>query len=475
MGQAFLPATANSRLWQLLYNVETENNKMNRFGKYTVQYPHLVRLGVPITVGQLGTIILGFADTLMIGHHSLQELAAASFVTNMFTLALLFGLGFSYGLTPIIGKLYGQEKKSEIGAALKNGLAAGAVLTLVLMGAMGLLYLNLSNLGQPEELLPLMRPYFIVNLISIPFVIGFNTFKQFYDGKTETVVPMTVMICGNLLNIIGNYLLIYGKLGLPEWGLFGAGVSTMVSRLFMCLMLVILFFRPRYLAYRRGFMQASVNTKDFVYQNKQGWPLALQLGMETAAFSLSSVMVGWIGTVPLAAHQVMLTISQLGYMLYYGMAAAVAIRVSYYHGQKNYANADNTASAGLQLILLMGVAISIPIFFFRHVIGGLFTNSNEVVGMVSLTIIPFIIYQFGDGMQSNYANALRGLSNVKPLMFVAFVAYFVITLPLGYFFGICLGGGLVGIWSAFPFGLTIAGVLYWLFFRRTLRREARLI
>jgi len=105
----------------------------------------------------------------------------------------------------------------------------------------------------------------------------------------------------------------------------------------------------------------------------------------------------------------------------------------------------------------------------------LFTNSNEVVGMVSLTIIPFIIYQFGDGMQSNYANALRGLSNVKPLMFVAFVAYFVITLPLGYFFGICLGGGLVGIWSAFPFGLTIAGVLYWLFFRRTLRREARLI
>ena len=186
-------------------------------------------------------------------------------------------------------------------------------------------------------------------------------------------------------------------------------------------------------------------------------------------------MVGWIGTVPLAAHQVMLTISQLGYMLYYGMAAAVAIRVSYYHGQKSYANADNTASAGLQLILLMGVAISIPIFLFRHVIGGLFTNSNEVVGMVSLTIIPFIIYQFGDGMQSNYANALRGLSNVKPLMFVAFVAYFVITLPLGYFFGICLGGGLVGIWSAFPFGLTIAGVLYWLFFRRTLRREARLI
>lgn len=159
---------------------------MNSFGKYAAQYPHLVRLGVPITVGQLGTIVLGFADTLMIGHHSLQELAAASFVTNMFTLALLFGLGFSYGLTPIIGRLYGQGKAHEIGVALKTGLAAGAVLTLALIAVMSLLLLNLSNLGQPEELLSLMRPYFIVNLVSIPFVIGFNTFKQFFDGISRT-------------------------------------------------------------------------------------------------------------------------------------------------------------------------------------------------------------------------------------------------------------------------------------------------
>ncbi|MBF1555625.1 MATE family efflux transporter [Segatella salivae] len=443
--------------------------------KYTAQYPYLVRIGVPITIGQLGVIVLGFADTLMIGHHSLQELAAASFVTNMFTLALLFGLGFSYGLTPIIGKLYGQGKKGEIGAALKVGLASGAVLALVLMLAMGLLYLNIGRLGQPEELLSLMRPYFVVNFVSIPFVVLFNTMKQFYDGKTETIVPMMVMIIGNVLNIIGNYLLIYGKLGLPEWGLFGAGVSTFLSRVFMSFVLVILFFRRRYSAYRRGLFEAKVSRKDFIYQNKQGWPLALQMGMETAAFSLSSVMVGWIGTVSLATHQVMLTISQLGYMLYYGMAAAVAIRVSYYHGQKDYANCNTTARAGMQLILLMAVVVSIPIFCFRNVIGGLFTDSQEVIGMVSLTIIPFIIYQFGDGMQANYANALRGLSNVKPLMLVAFLAYFVITLPLGYVFGIVFNGGLVGIWSAFPFGLTVAGVLYRLYFQKTLRKEERLM
>ena len=203
------------------------------FQKYTVQYPALIRLGVPITIGQLGTIVLGFADTLMIGHHSLPELAAASFVTNMFTLALLFGLGFSYGLTPIIGRFYGQSKPEAIGGALKNGLAAGSVLTLILLAVMTTLYLNLDRLGQPAELLRFMRPYFLINLVSIPFVIGFNTFKQFFDGTSNTVTSMVVMITGNVLNIAGNYIFIYGHLGCPEMGLFGAGLSTMLSRVFI--------------------------------------------------------------------------------------------------------------------------------------------------------------------------------------------------------------------------------------------------
>lgn len=445
------------------------------FQKYTAQYPALIRLGVPITIGQLGTIVLGFADTLMIGHHSLPELAAASFVTNMFTLALLFGLGFSYGLTPIIGRFYGQSKPEAIGGALKNGLVAGSVLTLILLAIMTTLYLNLDRLGQPAELLQFMRPYFLINLVSIPFVIGFNTFKQFFDGTSNTVTSMVVMIVGNLLNIAGNYIFIYGHLGCPEMGLFGAGLSTMLSRVFMCLALVVLFFvHPRNQRYRHGFFSQSVNRHDFLYQNKQGWPLALQMGMETAAFSLSSVMVGWIGTTALAAHQVMLTISQLGYMLYYGMSAAVAIRVSNFHGQHNYQQAETVAHAGFQLILCMAVTISIPIFLFRNSIGALFTSSAEVVNIVSLTIIPFIIYQFGDGMQSNYANALRGLSHVRPLMVVAFVAFFVISLPLSYVMGIWLRGGLVGIWSSFPVGLTTAGLLYWWSFRRAIRKAKSL-
>ena len=148
------------------------------------------------------------------------------------------------------------------------------------------------------------------------------------------------------------------------------------------------------------------------------------------------------------------------------MSAAVAIRVSNFHGQHDYQRAETVAHAGFQLILCMAVAISIPIFLCRNSIGALFTSSAEVVNLVSLTIIPFIIYQFGDGMQSNYANALRGLSHVRPLMVVAFVAFYVM--------GIWLRGGLVGIWSSFPVGLTTAGLLYWWSFRRAIRKAKSL-
>ena len=439
---------------------------------FSSHYKSLCYLGIPIVVGQLGTIVLGFADTLMIGWHSTEELAAASFVTNLFTLVLLFALGFSYSLTPIVGNLFGQGQPERIGGMVKNSLLANAVVAILLMVVMGIVYGSIEHLGQPLELIPLMKPYFIVNLISIPFVVCFNTFKQFYDGITRTQTSMYIMIAGNIMNIIGNYMLIYGKMGLPEMGLLGAGLSTLFSRIFMAVAITVIFvLSPREAAYRKGFKTQKLNKDDYCRLNRLGLPLALQLGMETAAFSLSSVMVGWIDTTSLAAHQVVLTISQLFYMVYYGMASAVSIRVSYFHGQKDWTALHATTVAGFRLILAMAGIVSIPILFARTSIGNLFTDSPEVTNLVATAIIPLIIYQFGDGMQCTYANALRGISHVKPLAIIAFISYFLISLPLGYLLGIRLHYGLVGIWSAFPFGLTTAGILYYLSFQKKFRQE----
>lgn len=431
-------------------------------------YKELIRLGVPIMVGQLGMIILSLADTAMVGRYGTESLGAASFVNNMFNLVIIFSTGFSYGLTPVVGGYYGRGEHASVGRVLKNALGINFLASLVLMLIMYVLYMNLHRLGQPDELLPLMRPYYLTLLVSLVFVLLFNAFKQFADGITDTVTSMYLLLGGNLLNIIGNWLLIYGKLGFPEMGLLGAGISTLVSRILMLVAFVAVFFlSDRYETYRKGFSEARFNKADFRLLGEMGLPVGFQMGMETASFSLSTIMVGWLGTVALAAHQVMLTVGQLGFMVYYGMAAAVAVRTSAFHGKGDMLEVRNTADAGFRLILAMAVAVSIFMLLFRNVIGHAFTDNKEVIALVAQLVIPFVVYQFGDGMQCNYSNALRGISDVKMVTWYAFIAYFLISLPSGYLFGFVFDLGLLGIWLSFPLGLTSAGLLFLLRFRRS--------
>lgn len=237
-------------------------------------------------------------------------------------------------------------------------------------------------------------------------------------------------------------------------------------------------FNPRSLEVQRqvvikeGFVHSKINRADFIYLNKLGWPIALQMGMETASFSLSAIMVGWIGTTALAAHQIMLAISQVCFMMYYGMGAAVAVRVSNFNGQNDRVNVRRTAYSGFHIMLGIALIGALPIFLLRHQLGGWFSDSQAVSVTVAQLIIPFIVYQFGDGLQINFANALRGIADVKPMMYIAFIAYFLISLPAGYFFGFVMDWGIVGIWMAFPFGLTTAGIMYYLRFRsRTLEKH----
>lgn len=341
-----------------------------------------------------------------------------------------------------------------------------------MMALLTVFYFNLGNIGQPDELLPYMRPYFLVLLASLPFVMLFNAFKQFTDGITETRTSMWILLSGNALNIVGNYLLIYGKLGLPELGVVGAGLSTLLSRVMMVVIFLAVFLGKRsFRRYRVGFFGKGWSRRLVLRLNQLGWPIALEMGMETASFSLSIIMVGWLGTIALASHQVMTTISQFTFMVYYGLGAAVAVRTSYFHGQRDMTNTRHTVVAGLHVMVALEVLLAGIIFLLRNHIGGWFTDSAEVSRTVITLMLPFFIYQFGDGMQINYANALRGIADVKPLVVIAFIAFFVISLPVGYFCGFVLGYGLMGVWMAFPFGLTSAGVMMWWRFRRKMQLE----
>ncbi len=438
-------------------------------------YKSLLLLGIPIVIGQLGTIVLGLADTLMIGHHSAIELGAAGFVNNMFNLAIIFSTGFAYGLTPVVGRLFGQNRPLRVGETLKSSLLANTVVAALVCAVLVALYISLPYIGQPDELLPYIRPYFLILLVSIPFVLWFNGFKQFTDGITDTKTSMWILLGGNVLNIVGNYLLIFGKCGLPEMGLTGAGISTLASRILMTVAYLILFFGTnRYQKYREGFRLGWIRKSDFIRLNRLGWPIAMQMGMETASFSLSAVMVGWLGSTELASYQIMIAISQVCFMVYYGMGAAVSIRISNFAGQRDWPNVKQTARTGFHLILLIMLVSCTAIYLLRNQLGGWFTDDTAVSAMVAQVVIPFLIYQFGDGLQINYANALRGIADVRLMMVFAFIAYFIISLPLGYLFAFVCRWGITGIWMAFPFGLTSAGIMYWIRFRYKTQKEIKL-
>lgn len=440
---------------------------------YKKHFLLITRLGFPIVVAQLGTIVTGFADTIMVGQYGTNELSAAGFTNNVFGLIIYFLLGFSYSTTPVVGAFYGQGRYADAARSLKESLLANMGTCAAVVALMAVLYFNLHLLGQPEELLPLIAPYYLVVLASMPFVSAFNALKQFCDGVGDTKMPMWVMIGGNVMNIIGNYLLIFGKLGCPELGLVGAGVATLIARVMMVVAIIVLILTSRrYAMYREG-LRMRVTADGVKHLTRKGLPVGLQLCMEASAFSLCGVMMGWLGAVPLAAHQVMCTISTLCFMVYYGIGAAVAIRISHFRGQGQWTEVRRVAGVGLTMTLATGLILSVLIFVLRYPIASMFTTSDEVVRVVVALIAPMMVYQIGDCIQIVYANSLRAIEDVKMMMMYAFIAYILVSIPLSYLFAFTLGMGPEGIWWAFPFGLTTAGVLFLTRFNKTTRQKCR--
>ena len=320
---------------------------MSYFTPYKEHYKALIRLGIPIVIGQIGIVVVGLADNMMVGQYATLDLAAASFVNSAFNIPILFGLGFSYGLTPLVGQFFGRHDKYHVGQLLRNSLLVNLFIGLLLTLAMTVVWFNIDRLGQPEELLPLIRPYFLLQLASLVFVMLFNSFKQFADGITDTKTPMYIMISANLVNIAGNYILIYGKFGLPALGVVGAGISTLTARILMFVAFAVLFYRNlRYRRYLVGYKRGKYNFTDILSLNKMGWMVGLQMGLETALFSITGIMIGWLGSIALAAHQVMVAISTLGFMIYYGVGAAVSVRVSNYFGRQELLHVRRTTMAG---------------------------------------------------------------------------------------------------------------------------------
>ncbi len=422
-------------------------------------------------LGQACVIILAFADNIMIGWHSVNELAASSFVNNVMNFFILTELGFASGMTPIIGAFHGNGNVKGVGTTVRNGLLVNGIIGLIGLALLAVIYLFIDSFGQEPELLPLIRPYFVIVGISIIFALGFNVLKQFTDGICKPVVSMLFLMGGNVLNIFGNWVLIYGKLGCPELGLMGAGLSTLISRILMLLCFVLYIFKSeQFKAYAQAIKEALFSRVKMRHIFNMGYPVAIQMGLEASTFSFSAIMVGWISVTALAAHQVAITISQLFFLMMQGLSFALSILVSNCYGTKDYAGIHAYVKRGILMIFGTSLSLSILLYIFRYPAVGMFTDSPEVAEIAVVLFYVLFAYQIGDGIQLCFANVLRGLQDVKPIMYAAFVSYYLIAIPVAYVLGFKAGLGAVGVWLGFPIGLTLAGLFFYARYRSDMRR-----
>ena len=436
-------------------------------------YIKILKLGFPILIGQIGMILVGFADTKMLGLYSTEALASASFVNNLFNVCIFACIGFTYGVTPLVGALYGQKRTNRIGEIVKNALLLNVVFTLIVSAIMVIVYLNLDHLGQPEELLPLIRPYYLIFLSGLIPISVFNVFAQWSYGINRTKMPMWIILCANAFNIFGNWILIYGNLGCPELGLNGAGYSTLISRL-ICPIVIILVFccNKTYTGYKSGFQKGTIKWEDLKVVAKTSFPVSLQMTFESGSFTGSAVMAGWLGAIQLAALQVILVLGTLGFCVYYSLASAVAVVVSNDAGDNDTRAMRKTAFAGYHVLLVCATIASVIFFVFGRPLLEQFTQDPAVEEVAIALIIPLILYQYADATQINFSNALRGTSKVLPMIWIAFVSYIVVGLPATYILGFTLNLELYGIVLSYTVSLLSAATLFLIFFLRATRRTS---
>lgn len=431
------------------------------------------QLAYPVMLSNLGHVMMGVADSVMVGHVNATSLAAAGLANVVFNVLMLFGIGVSYTITPLVASADGAGNKNDIIETLRHGLVINIANSIILAATVYFCRGLLHYIDQPPEVVTFSIPYLsIVTFSLIPMLI-FQTFKQFVEGLSNTRIAMIIIIVSNLVNIGLNYIMIYGHAGFPAMGLNGAGWATFCSRIFMAASFAgYVYIAPRFRQYRQGFSLGKYSRSLFNKMLHLGVPSGVQFIFEVAAFDFSLVMMGWIGTTTQAAHQIAINLATVSYMTTAGLAAAATIRVSYFLGKKDFSNLRTAAYTLLVMAIAMMTAWAVLFIFGRHWLPGLYVESNEVIGIASVLLIIAGLFQISDGTQVVCVAALRGLQDVKiPSLFI-FVSYWIIGLPLGYWLAFKGGYGASGVWLGLLIGLTLTALAMYARFRRLAARLA---
>ncbi len=429
--------------------------------KYFATYKSILHLAIPVMLSQLGQVTVQVADNVMVGRLGASELASVSFANGVFVILMLFGIGVCMGLTPLIGKAFLQKNNSKLASLLKNGFflytSIGVIITIVLYGTS----FFLDNMGQEDIVAEMARPYFLVLVASIMPLMIFSSFKQFLEGIGNTRISTIITVSANALNILLNYLLIYGKFGFPEMGMLGAGTATLISRI---LMPVALWGYLRYSAafkhYLKEAQRALIDKQTLKELLRIGVPIGIQITFEILIFSLSGIMMGWIGKEELAAHQATNVMTTITYMISLGIGSAATIRVSHSLSAGKFDELRRLVRATVHLTAGLMSAMGIVFICFRHELPLLIIKESIPASIATQLLIVASIFQLFDGIQVALLACLRGIADVTVPMIIAFISYIIIGMPACYIFAFTLNIGPTGIWLGLLTGLMFAAVLF---------------
>lgn len=429
---------------------------------------------------QLGASLVGLFDSIMVGHYATVDLAAVSFANALFFMTMVFAMGALMAITPLVGVCMGEMNvQQENQSAIRNKIAIlfqNGMLFTVLQSALMLLLLGgcipfLEYFGQEPEVVTVARPYYILIVISLVPFLFFTFFKQFLEGLGNTLVAMIITLAMNGLNILLNWVFIYGHWGADAMGATGAGIGSLISRLGMPLCFVIAMWLHRdWKYYIQTFSWRKISWEEIKKQMTLGFPIGAQTFLETFTFAASFVIIGWISKEALAAHQVANQIADMTFMIALGIGAATTIRVSHQLGAGNLKAVRMASNASIHLVLVMNTIGAALMISLRNYIPMLFTEDTEVIAIASQLIVIAGLFQYADGLQAVGAAMLRGITDVKVPMVIAFVSYIIVGLSVGLLCAFPLKMGAAGIWIGFICGLALAAICFHIRFNRKFKQ-----
>lgn len=417
------------------------------------------KLALPVSIGQLGHIMMGVVDSIMVGHVGTVPLAAASIANGLFFLILVLGIGLSYAITSLVAIAVGEQKLEDCGIILRQSLITNLIFSVLLIVSVYYTSELIYFMDQPQAVAEQASSYLKILAVSIiPFML-FQTYRQFAEGLSVVKPPMYIALIHIFINGFFNWVFIYGNLGVPRMELDGAGYATLITRISMGLsMMSYIIFNPKFKKFDPSFKFRKIDLKIIKKLIVVGIPSGFQYFFEVAAFAFSGIMCGWLGEKQLAAHQIALNLASISYMMILGISSAGNIRVGNSYGMRDI---ERTRTAGFSALFLASFFMFISAILFvalNTILPKLYIAEPDVIGMASVLLLIAAIFQLFDGIQAVGTGILRGIVDVKFPMLLVLTAYWLIAVPSGYIFAFIFDYGLFGIWYGFVIGLALTAI-----------------